>query len=456
MIADMLAVFDLGKTNAKLLIISAATGEIVAQERTTPRQRLVDDIRLLDHEALWPWLNVALERAVMEWNVSGLMFSTHGCCFAMIEGERLAAGIIDYEQAVPPDVDAAFRAEAPPFGETFSPDLPAGLNFARHIFWRETMDPALMRRVDAILGYPQFWGWRFTGAKVSEVSYFGCHSHLWQPLERDFSSLAYKRGWHEKFPAFRRAGDIVGETRIAGRSIAIHNGVHDSNAALYYYRSLGLKSFTLVSTGTWVIVFNPDCPLQALDPARDMLANVTVDGRPVATARFMGGREYDLISQNSRAPVSATTLQRVIDRGQFALPSFAPGGAFPHAQGRFAGPPAETAEEQAAVATLYVTVMTAAVLDLIESRNDVIVDGGLANNAALLGVLAALRPGQRVLRTSVAEGTALGAAALAFEAQDKRDLFRPRIDEIAPLQLIGLDSYIADWTNMSAHGGVPW
>jgi len=27
-----------------------------------------------------------------------------------------------------------------------------------------------------------------------------------------------------------------------------------------------------------------------------MLANVTVDGAPVATIRFMGGREYDVIS----------------------------------------------------------------------------------------------------------------------------------------------------------------
>ena len=41
----------------------------------------------------------------------------------------------------------------------------------------------MLRRADAILSYPQFWGWRLTGAKVSEVSYFGCHSHLWRPLE---------------------------------------------------------------------------------------------------------------------------------------------------------------------------------------------------------------------------------------------------------------------------------
>ncbi len=70
MSVDTLAVFDLGKTNAKLLTISAATGEIVAEERTAPRQRVVDGICLLDHEALWPWLNMALERAVAETRIS--------------------------------------------------------------------------------------------------------------------------------------------------------------------------------------------------------------------------------------------------------------------------------------------------------------------------------------------------------------------------------------------------
>ncbi len=211
---DLLAVFDLGKTNAKLLTVSAATGAIVAEERTTPGVRVVDGVRLLDHEGVWQWLNAALGRAVSEQNVSGLMVSTHGCCFALIEGEHLAAGIIDYEQEVPEDVDRAFRPLVPPFNETFSPDLPQGLNFSRHIFWRERLDPAAMRRVDAILGYPQFWGWRLAGAKVSEVSYFGCHSHLWRPLERDFSSLADRQGWRNKFPPFRRAGDIIGETLV--------------------------------------------------------------------------------------------------------------------------------------------------------------------------------------------------------------------------------------------------
>ncbi|HXL30902.1 MAG TPA: hypothetical protein VN968_16680, partial [Bradyrhizobium sp.] len=45
--------------------------------------------------------------------------------------------------------------------------------------------------------------------------------------------------------------------------------------------------FTIVSTGTWVILMAPGFSVKGLDPADDTLANVDVEGRPVATARFM-------------------------------------------------------------------------------------------------------------------------------------------------------------------------
>ncbi len=33
-------------------------------------------------------------------------------------------------------------------------------------------------------------------------------------------------------------------------------------------RSLGFEDFTLVSTGTWIIIFNSSCPLEVLDSRR--------------------------------------------------------------------------------------------------------------------------------------------------------------------------------------------
>jgi sugar (pentulose or hexulose) kinase len=435
------AVLDVGKTNVKLIAFSP-NGEILEQMRH-PQQAVTENgLRVLDVEGIFRWLESALADLRRRHDLSGLMVSTHGCSCALLgEDKTLAAPILDYEQEIPAEADREFARVAPPFSETYSPDLPGGLNMGRAIFFQEWADPTLASRVRHILTYPQYWTWRLSGALASEISFLGCHSHMWNPRAGRFSSLAVKRGWAEKFPPFAPAGALVGERDGLG----VHNGVHDSNAAFYYYKSLGFSHFTLMSTGTWVIIFNPDCPLDRLDPARDMLANVTVDGEPVATIRFMGGREYDVISGQARQEVSEDMLRRAIARGQMALPSFAAGGPFPLRAGRFVGPPPESAAERAAIATLYVAMMTAASLDLVSSSGDIILDGGLALNVALCATLAALRPGQSLYRNTNAEGTAMGAAALAFRALGRTSVFPRDIGRVQPWALPGLAGYHASW-----------
>ena len=337
---------------------------------------------------------------------------------------------------------AAYDAQAPDFAETLSPHLPAGLNLARQLFWLEAARPDVMAHTDAILTLPQFWSWKLGGRAVSELSSLGCHSQLWAPGAGDFSSMVDARGWRHRFPPFARAGAVLGEQAETG--LRVHNGVHDSNASLHFYRALGHANCTVVSTGTWVIVFNPACPAGALDAQRDMLANVTIDGQAVPTARFMGGREFDLISQRARVEVDFEAVESAVRRGQFALPSFAPGGPFPGRAGRIVGPAAETERERAAIGALYLACMTNAVLDSIRSTNTVIVDGGLVHNAAYLGLLAQLRDGQSVLGNAAAEGSAEGAAVIAYEALGHRPPLEPCVP-VAAWQVPGLREYAARW-----------
>jgi sugar (pentulose or hexulose) kinase len=440
-----LAVLDIGKTNAKLILFSQS-GEILTQIRHAQEPCIKDGLKILDVDTLFQWLSTSIVILKKDYDITGLMVSTHGCGFALISNNRLAAPVLDYEQDVPDAVNQAFLSIAPSFAETFSPDLPGGLNFARHLFFRESLCPDSVKNADHILTYPQYWNWRLCGGLASEISFIGCHSHVWNPLAGDFSSLAKARGWASKFPPFQRAGAVLGTYE----GIPVHNGVHDSNAAFYYYRSLGFENFTLISTGTWVIIFNPDCPLNRLDPARDMLANVTVDREPVATIRFMGGREYDVISKSGRTAVKRDALASVIAKRQMALPSFAAGGPFPHHKGRLEGAAPESESELNAIATLYVAAMTDVSLDLLNASKDIILDGGLAHNDALLGVLASLRKGQSIFANTEAEGTAMGAAALAFEAQGRTHVFKPHMAQVTPWDIDGLGDYIAEWKRRTA------
>ncbi|TIP86182.1 MAG: carbohydrate kinase, partial [Mesorhizobium sp.] len=250
-----LAVLDFGKTNSKLFVFDQH-GQILGERRTQPNWTREGGFSVLDEAALHDWAARAVGEAVDVHGIEGLMVSGHGCTFALVDDAALTHPILDYEQEPPPEIAAQIGRRIPDFAETFSPRLPLGFNYGRHMLWLKAVQPSVFATAKSILGYPQYWSWRFGGRAVSEVSYLGCHSHLWAPRKRDFSSLVDAEGWRCQMPAFERAGAVIGEQRFGGatRPIAIHNGVHDSNAALHAYRRQELGPVTVVSTGTWVVV----------------------------------------------------------------------------------------------------------------------------------------------------------------------------------------------------------
>lgn len=445
------AVLDFGKTNSKLFVFGQ-DGRIIDERRTQPKWVRQDGFSVLDEAALHLWALSAVADAVDGHGVEGVMVSGHGCTFALVDEAALTHPILDYEQEPPAEIAARIDRRIPDFSETFSPRLPLGFNYGRHMLWLQEVDPDAFAASKSILGYPQYWSWRLGGRAVSEVSYLGCHSHLWAPRSQDFSSLVDAQGWRDRMPAFERAGTVIGEQRLGAAVIAIHNGVHDSNAALHAYRRQELGPVTVVSTGTWVIVLNPDCPLDALDRDRDMLVNVDVGGGPVPTIRFMGGREFATISAGWQGEIAGPVVQRVIDAGIMALPSFAPGGPMSGHSGRLVGR-APNAEERAAAALLYVALMVDLCLDLIHSNNTVIVDGGLNTGGLLAALLAQLRPGQAFLQGATLEGSATGAAALAFESVGRE--FAAEVPEpVRASRFTGLAGYRSNWRDATMDRGV--
>ena len=446
-----LAVFDLGKTNSKLFVF-APDGSLLDERRTKPVWKDFRGRSVLDDERLFAWMNHELAEVVAAHDVKGLMVSAHGCAFALVQGGELLHPILDYEQEIPDAVAAVIDPMLPDFSETYTPWLPLGFSISRHIYWLETEEPETFAKADAILCYPQYWVWRFAGRKVSELSYIGAHNQLWAPLKRDFSSLVDRLGWRRLFPEIAKSGTVVGDTNVrladgSVRTLAVHNGVHDSNSALAYYRMTGLSHFTIVSTGTWVIIINLDCPLDALDRERDMISNVTVNGEPAPSLRFMGGREFDMISDGWSKPISQAAVERVMARGIYAMPSWAAGGPFQETKGQVVGGDV-AGEERAAVAALYVVMMTDLSLDLIKSSNLLVVDGGLAKIDLYTAMLAQLRPAQTVVTSAMSEGSATGAAALAFKALG----LSPFKDETVPVtasRITGLEGYRDRWRHMA-------
>jgi L-fuculokinase len=259
------------------------------------------------------------------------------------------------------------------------------------------------------------------------------------------SALDLRRLMPPLQPAYQRLAPIKPDIAAAaglGRDVGVFCGVHDSNASLLPHLGSRQAPFTIVSTGTWVILMAPGLSVKGLDPADDTLANVDVEGRPVATARFMGGREYAAIAGAPGNPDPAS-LARVIASGAMALPCFAGqggGGPFASRQGEIRG---ETGSAgRPALATLYVALMSDLMLTRLGvSAGDLVVEGSLAANYAAL--LAAFRPSQQVFAGSDAAGTARGAALLA--KWPPRNFQAPLI-AAPPCAIEGLHAYRNAWT----------
>jgi len=195
-----------------------------------------------------------------------------------------------------------------------------------------------------------------------------------------------------------------------------------------------------------VIIFNPACTPGALDLRRDMLANVTVDHELVATIRFMGGREHDIIADGGRKEVSPGLIETLIEKNIYALPTFAAGGPMAKFRGGLIGPEPNR-QEKCALAILYVVLMSDLSLDLICSDNTLVIDGGLVKSAVFAALIAQLRPSQSVCTSPVSEGSAFGAAALAFEASGRHP-FVKQIKNVQPLNVHGLLKYRNCWREL--------
>lgn len=413
------AVVDIGKTNAKVSVFDARGQHLAAVSRA-------NDVvtaglyRHEDTEALWAFILDALAGFAKHHTITAIVPTAHGASGVLVDADGLVLPFMDYEDPILDTVEDEYTALRPPFSETFSPPLAHGLNFGRQVYYQKTRHLDAFSRATALLMHPQFWAWRLSGVMASEVTSLACHTDLWAPDAGAPSSLARKLGLEPLLPPLRRAMDTLGPITpaVAARTglaptTRVVCGIHDSNASLLPFLATREPPFTVVSTGTWVVLLHVGGSTARLDPAADMLANVDALGRPVPCARFMGGREFALIAPDDAPPDLALVLE-LLSAPVLALPTFTDhGGPYAGRFGRIAGEVPQVSGARATLASLYAALMTDDLLTRLDAKGPVIVDGQFGRNAVYAAALARLREGQTVFAAGEGAGTSAGAALLA-------------------------------------------
>ncbi len=423
-IPKKIAVLDIGKTNAKVVVLDCKTGEEIAEKRAPNRVLPGPPYPHYDIEALWTFALEALSAFAQKPGFDAISITTHGASAVLLDAEGgLALPVLDYEHEYPENIRRAYQSIRPPFSETFSPSLSGGLNVGAQLHYQKTAFPEAFARTRAILTYPQYWAFRLTGAAANEVTSLGCHTDLWQPREGTYSSLVDALGIRDLMAPVRSAFDTLGPLLpdIAARiglttPVPVHCGIHDSNASLLPHLVGREPPFAVVSTGTWVINFAVGGDLDHLDPRRDALANVDAYGRAVPSSRFMGGREFEMLTAELGAlsPEAAlAAMPEVIAKRLMLLPNIAGGsGPFPGRERQWVNDGQATADQRWAAACLYLALMTETCLDLIGAKGPALVEGPFSANPAYLQALSALL-GRDVVALPGSTGTSQGAALLA-------------------------------------------
>jgi sugar (pentulose or hexulose) kinase len=418
---DAIAILDIGKTNAKVTLV--AGGRVIDQRRQHNEPYPAPPYLHLANDRIWDWALGQLADLGRAAKITDIVPVAHGASVAIIDEAGLVMPMLDYQQEIS-DFDAEYEKLARDFAATASPRLPCGHNTGRQLLWLQRKFPETFARTRAIVGYAQYWSFLLSGVAASELTALGCHSDLWQPRAGDFSALVDKAGWRALMPPLRKAGDVLGPIRpeIAARTglspdCRIRCGIHDSNATFLRWRSCLVEPFTVASTGTWIILLAAGGVLPAAGEHLDCLGNVDALGNLVASARFMGGREYEAI-RSDVAEEPGPPLQRLTEflaNPCFALPAFSDqGGPFAGAQGRFVDANGNDAIpwRRATLAALYASLMTDLALDLISASGPILLEGPFAANGTYVAALAALRPASELRPSLDALGTSLGAAML--------------------------------------------
>ncbi len=439
-----IAVIDLGKTNAKLALVQSDTLEEIAVV-TRPNKVLTNGpYPHFDLEGHWAFFLDALKDFQTRFGIDAISITTHGAAVTLIGHDGQALPMLDYEHTGP-DNDTGYDALRPAFGITGSPRLPMGLNMGAQLHWLFGADPSLRERTKAIVTYPQYWGYRLTGELATDVTSLGCHTDLWNAYEGNFSPLVDQLGIRDLMAPAKKCSEVIGtitddiaaQTGIV-RGTTVRVGIHDSNASLYPHL-LGRKgAFSVVSTGTWVICMAMGGAQVALDPERDTLMNVNALGQPVPTARFMGGREYEIV-RNGREITPSDADRHAVLSGVHLLPAVEPNtGPFAGRKAFWSGN-AETEGQEMVALSYYLALMTDTCLNLIGASGPAIVEGPFARNSDYIQMLAAIRPGGVEVAAS-ATGTSVGAALLCIEGAQG-----PETKRIEPRNAESLLRYAKDW-----------
>lgn len=497
---DAIAVFDVGKTNKKILLYDDRF--TVLDRRVRHFDTVVrDGVEVEVIEEVRDWFVETLRELSGTYRITALAVTTHGATVVTLDDSgAIACPVVSYTHT--PDeglhdrfYDAVGSRDTLQ-ATTATAELKPLVNPAKLLFFTRERWPMDFARVRTVLFYPQYFAFVATGQVAADYTYLGCHTYLWDYGAWNWSSVADALGIRAALPASpRRSWEPVGTVSkefAAATGLApevpVTVGIHDSNASLlpYLLKKRG-EDFLLNSTGTWCVAMNPGprgegmpATFDAEEIGKTVFFNISAFGTPVKTSILMGGLEFETYTTILKEIHGTDELpdfnkglyQRVIDQRQhFIVPGVVPGtGQFPDSTARVidGGREYDLASIQdgsvvpplfqdlpAAYAALNLSLAVQSKIALqrigITPGMAIFTEGGFRHNLDYNVMVAAFFPNNPVYLTGIEEATSFGAALTALAARDGEEptAYTDRFDietfPVRPESFRGLAEYESEF-----------
>jgi sugar (pentulose or hexulose) kinase len=427
----IIAIFDIGKTNKKLLLFNNDLNVISETEQKFAVIKDEDGFECDDIELIENWIKESVVRLVHsdKYELKAVNFTTYGATLVYLDadGKRLTP-VYNYlkpmDERISENLYKKYGGRDEFCRRTASPAL-GMLNSGLQILWLKSVKPEVFSKVKHILHFPQYLSYTLTGTISAEHTSIGCHTALW-----DFDNMGY-HPWAEiqklnlpKPVPVDTTNDIV----IKGKKIRIGIGIHDSSSSLAPYFTASEGKFLLLSTGTWCITMNPfnDEKLTAEQLDKDCLCYLSITRQPVKSSRlFLGhlhetavkqigdhfGKSEDYYKKIKTNKQLSTSLKTKFKEKTVFFKSMPYSREFKEYIDMFEFSNYEEAYHQLMNELIELTIEA---INLILPANDetssFYITGGFSKNLLFPNLIAEAYPSKTVYTSEIANASALGAA----------------------------------------------
>src|SRR5664280_2517077 len=298
----VLAIYDIGKTNKKIILFNEDFKIVSEIEEKFVEVQDDEGFECDDIEHIERWIKESVKNLAHsdKYDLKAVNFTTYGATLVYLDesGKRLTP-VYNYLKPLDEKISESLYKRHGGRDEfcrrTASPAL-GMLNSGLQPLWLKTAKPEVFAKIRHILHFPQYLSYLITGKIYSEHTSIGCHTALW-----DFDEMKYHIWTGEEGLEFPEPVDVstLNEVNIDGKKLFSGIGIHDSSSSLAPYFAASKGKFILISTGTWCINMNPfnaeKLTAEQLD--HDCLCYLSITKEPVKSSRLFMGHLHDVAVQ---------------------------------------------------------------------------------------------------------------------------------------------------------------